>query len=260
MTNVDRYEPGLPCWVDLMTSDAEAARRFYGELFGWTFHVGPPESGPYSTALLGGRKVAGLGPKPPGASFPTQWSVYFAVEHAEHTADKIGHNGGQVMMGPMDVFTEGRMAMAVDPLGAVFGIWQPQNHLGAQATAEAGTMVWHEVYSSDGARAREFYAAVFGWEARRLEGDRQLEYYTFQQGAQVFGGIMQSTERWPEPGSPHWISYFQVEDSDASAARCQDLGGRVVVAPFDTPYGRVAVLNDPQGGQFAIIAPSPSAR
>ncbi|HYT25105.1 MAG TPA: VOC family protein, partial [Actinomycetota bacterium] len=45
MAEVKSYAPGTPSWVDLMTSDPEGARAFYGELFGWEFEIGGPETG-----------------------------------------------------------------------------------------------------------------------------------------------------------------------------------------------------------------------
>src|SRR5690349_2819557 len=131
MTTVDKHTPGTCCWIDLMTSDTEGARRFYASLFDWSFEVGPPESGPYTICFRGGKRVAGIGPKPPGAPMPSAWTPYLATEDLDATLARIKSAGGNVAMGPMDVFEEGRMAIVSEPTGGVFGLWQPKRHTGA---------------------------------------------------------------------------------------------------------------------------------
>lgn len=247
MTRIDKHVAGTVCWADLMTSDAEQARNFYKALFDWTFAIGGPESGYYAMANLGDDHVAGLGPLPPGATFPSAWSVYFAAADLDATAQRIRTNGGIVVMGPMDVMEEGRMAMCVDPTGAAFGVWQPKRHTGAQIVDEPGTMTWREVMTPDPAKAQAFYAKVFGLDAKKLEGD--MDYWTLQQGEHFVGGVCKSERAY-------WRTYFAVADTDAAAARIKELGGTVSTEPFDSPYGRVAFVADPTGAAFAIIKPA----
>lgn len=251
MTKTNKHDPGTVCWVDLMTSDAEKARNFYKAMFDWTFAVGGPESGYYSMANLGEDHVAGLGPIPEGMKMPSAWSVYFCTDNVDTTAERVKANGGKVMMGPMDVMDEGRMAVLADPTGAVFGAWQPMKHTGAERIDEPGAMCWYEVYTTDAAKARDFYCKVFNLEPKKLEG-AEVDYWTFHKGPKTVGGCMKMTEHMA--GMPsHWNTYFAVKDCDAAAKRVAELGGKVMAPPFDTPYGRMSAVFDPIGAAFCVI-------
>jgi predicted enzyme related to lactoylglutathione lyase len=252
MPEVKQHQPGTPCWLDLMVPDVEKARAFYGALFGWDFQVGGPETGHYTLGLLGGRMAAGIGQIPPGAGFPAAWTVYFAVNDASATAESIKARGGQVMVGPMDVMGEGRMAIAADPTGAVFGIWQPQRHKGAGVVNEPGSMAWTEVATRDAARARDFYAAVFALEPQKMDAP-DLHYWTLHKAQPAVCGVMQMTDEFPKDIPPHWMAYFAVPDTEAAVRTIVERGGAQKVPPFDTPYGRVAVVSDPFGAVFSVI-------
>lgn len=260
MSKIDRHIPGTPSWGDLMTPDPEGARKFYGGLFGWTFAGGDDASmGFYAQCQIDGRNVAGMGKMPEGSPMPSAWSVYFDGVDADALAARIGENGGQVMMGPMDVMDFGRMLVAADPTGAVFGVWQGKSHTGAQLVDEPGSMCWHEVNTRDAVKAKDFYGKVFGLETRKLEAPG-VEYYTLHQGEKTAGGVLQMDAHWPAELPPHWMVYFAVADVEASAARIEALGGKVGVKPFDTPYGRMAVATDPWGAHFTIMVPSSAAK
>ena len=103
------YEPGTPSWVDLTTPDLEASLRFYGELFGWEFEDAGEEAGHYHQALLRGKRVAGIGPNPPGSPPMTFWSTYFSGSDVDAHAKAITEAGGTVSFGPTDVMDQGRM-------------------------------------------------------------------------------------------------------------------------------------------------------
>jgi predicted enzyme related to lactoylglutathione lyase len=256
MTKIDKHVPGTVTWVDLMTTDPTGVQKFYGELFGWTFDIGGPETNHYAMAKLGGANVGGVGPQPPGAQFPPAWSVYFASDDVDATIAKVKELGGNLVMGPMDVMEEGRLAFFADPTGAHFGVWQAKRHHGAQVIDEPGAMCWHEVATPDAAKARDFYCRLFGLEPQKMQTDQaNFEYYTLHKGPKVVGGVLQMTKEWAGV-PPHWMSYFAVADTDDAAKKITALGGKVSVPPFDTPYGRIAVVNDPSGAVFSIIKQS----
>jgi predicted enzyme related to lactoylglutathione lyase len=236
-----------------MTSDAEKARNFYKALFDWTFVIGGPESGYYSMANLGDDHVAGLGPLPQNMDMPSMWSVYFASADIDATAARVKAYGGHVTLGPMDVMEEGRMALCVDSTGAVFGVWQPKRHIGAMRVDQPGTMAWREVVSVDAAKARDYYANVFGLTAQPVEG---MEYWTLHKGDTVVCGVMQANNIMHSGMPSHWMTYFAVSDTDAAAKKLQELGGKLFTGPFDSPYGRIATAADPMGAAFSIIKPS----
>jgi uncharacterized protein len=246
-----RFAHGTPSWVDLMTT--EGATAFYGALFGWDMEVGPAGNGFYTMAHLRGLPVAGIGEQQPGEGGPVAWTVYFAVDDLDETLDKIKNAGGAVFLGPLDVMDQGRMAVAADPTGAVFGMWQAGQHAGARVIEEPGAMCWREVNTRDTAAARSFYRAVFGHDPKPLPGD--LDYTTLHLGDdKAIAGIMGMGAEFPPDVPPHWLTYFAVADADAAADTIRANGGQVLHGPFDSDFGRIAVVQDPQGGVFSIIA------
>lgn len=256
MSSVTRHLPGTPCWIDLSTSDIASARAFYGALFGWEIDPGSAAFGGYTTARRDGKRIAGLVPAQPGSGFPSAWSVYFASDDAAATAAAITANGGQLMVPPMVVGDHGTMAVAVDPTGAVFGVWQPNQHTGAELVSEPGTLSWCEVNTRDAEAAVAFYGKVFDLIGERLETPMPTAYYTLHKGvgSDAVAGVLQMTEHWAGV-PPHWMVYFAVPDIGAAADQVEALGGKVVVAAFDTPAGRLSIVNDPQGAVFTLIQP-----
>ena len=250
MTKIDKHPPGTVTWVDLMTSDPEKARAFYTSVFGWQFEVGGPETGGYAMAKLDGRNVGGIGGYPPGQQMPPAWSVYFASDDLDATIAKAKQLGANVMMGPMDIMDQGRLAFFIDPTGAAFGVWQAMKHTGAQTIDEPGAMCWREVNTRDAKGAIDFYAKLLGLEPKKLEGG--MEYWTLHKGPTTVGGVMAMTKEW-EGVPPHWMNYFAVKDTEAACKAIEAAGGKVSVPSFDTPYGRIAVVNDPQGAVFSVI-------
>jgi predicted enzyme related to lactoylglutathione lyase len=260
MPKTDKHAPATPVWIDLMCDDTEKARAFYGQLFGWTFEVGPPESGPYVICFQGGARVAGMGKKPPGTPMPTAWTMYLAVDDADASVTQIKEAGGAVFMGPMDVFEEGRMAIAADPTGGVFGLWQPKRHTGFQVVNEPGAFAYTELYTRDLEKAKAFFTKAFGYSAVNMDG---MPYVTLHLGADqktVAGGIMQMDEKQFPPGVPsHWNVYLATTNTDETVGKVTSLGGQVMAPPFDSPYGRIAVVQDPQGAVFSLIKLSEKA-
>lgn len=257
--HVDSHKPGTPAWMDLMTDNQQGAMTFYGALLGWTFEVGGAESGGYAMAFKNGRMAAGIGQKSPQMQFPNAWTVYFGVENAEATIERVKANGGQAITPVMDIPHAGRMAMVADNTGAPVGLWQPSRHKGAQIIDEPGAMTWYEVNTRDAEKARHFYARVFDLEAVKMDVPG-MTYWMLNRGEKTHAGILQMNERWPQDVPPHWMGYFAVEDADEAAAKVTELGGKVMVPPFDSPYGRLSVAHDPQGAVFSVIKLSQMAQ
>src|SRR5262245_15846570 len=256
MSEVSSYQAGMPAWVDLMTSDPEGARRFYGELYGWEFQVGPAETMHYTNCLVRGHRVAGMGGDPAPEGMPTAWTTYIASDDVDDTISRITAAGGRLNTGPMDVMDQGRMAIAVDPTGAVFGLWQAGKHSGATLVNEPGAVSWNELQTGDLDAAQAFYTALFGYTWEEAPGE--VRYATFSVGGHMAGGALAMPEEWHagDRPNPRWLTYFAVDDADAAAASTGRLGGDVLFPPQDLPFGRFAVLRDPQGATFNAIRPS----
>lgn len=257
---------GVPCWVDAMLPDVEGGKRFYGDLFGWTFEEGGgggagAEYGRYAQAYSEGLPVAALAPKADGR-MPTVWTVYVATPDAAALAERIKRAGGSMITEVMPVGPFGTMGLAADPEGAVFGLWQAGTHQGFGKRQRPGSYCWSEVYSRDKALVDPFYENVFGYGGFDLDFDG-TDFRTWSPagaaagpGTAIGGRSVMSpaTDGYSRPETPpHFLVYFNVDDADATAAAVTRLGGRVQLPPHDIPYGRIAVLRDNQGATFAVL-------
>jgi predicted enzyme related to lactoylglutathione lyase len=181
------------------------------------------------------------------------WTTYLATADADATAAKIKGAGGQLVMEPMDVMDAGRMAVAVDPAGAVFGLWQARAFLGAQIVNESGAMVWNEQMSHDFEASKAFYAAVFGYEYNDMSTDR-FSYAIFKVDGRDVGGIGGYHSGLLDDTPATWRVFFSATDTDATTAVAQAKGGSVVWEPEEHPSGRLSTVTDDQGAHFSILA------
>ncbi|MFC6287890.1 VOC family protein [Nocardioides sp. GCM10027113] len=248
------YAPGEPAWVELFTTDVEGARRFYGDLFGWTSEAAGEEYGGYVTFERDGAPVAGCMHND-GSMGPETWSVYLASDDVTATAERAREHGGQVVVEPMQVGEMGHMAFLVDPAGAGIGVWQAGQHTGMGALGAPGTPAWFETLSTDYRASTTFYRDVFGWDLHVESDSDEFRYSTLGQGEQARAGIMDASA-FAGPEGSSWRFYVAVEDADAAVSRVEELGGATVHSAEDTPYGRVAVVADPAGVRFSLLGPA----
>jgi predicted enzyme related to lactoylglutathione lyase len=244
------YAPGIFCWVELTTPDEASAKAFYGELLGWAWQDDPlPGGGTYTMLTKDGKRVAGLHQPAPERAGPPAWLSYVSVAEADAAAARAAELGAGVLAGPFDVMEAGRMAVIQDPQGAVFGIWQPRAHHGAQLVNDPGALSLNQLNTGDLDAAREFYKALFGWRIEVAVEDPP--YWGIYNGESLNGGLMPLP---PDASAPsHWLAYFTIADLDAAATGIPARGGQVLVPPMVVPSGRILVATDPQGAAFALF-------
>jgi predicted enzyme related to lactoylglutathione lyase len=239
---------GVPCWTDLMAPDVTTASAFYADVLGWTFQAPSDDDGGYVIAEANAAAAAGIGPQRDGAR--AAWTLYFATDDADRSAAAVVEHGGAMLRTPGDVGPLGRMGIAADPTGAPFGLWQAGTHIGVGVTNEPGGLTWEDLRTPDPGTARTFYSALFGYRVETIPdgGDYRV---VFRPGEEApLGGIggMMGADDTP----PHWVVYFAVADAQAAVTAAERAGGTVVVPPYDTPYGVMAGLADPDGAAFCI--------
>ncbi|HYI12478.1 MAG TPA: VOC family protein [Thermoanaerobaculia bacterium] len=249
MPHVTSHPPGSFCWVELGTTDVNAARTFYTQLFGWTVNEIPMgEFGVYTIFQKDGRDCAAgyeLMSNQPGV--PPNWLSYVAVADTDAAVGKAKGLGAAVVSEPMDVFDSGRMAVLADPQGAVFAVWQAKEHIGVQIRDEPDTLCWNELQVRDLEAAKKFYPALFPWRMKESP-----EYTEWHLGENAVGGMIVS--QWPPEVPSVWLPYFAVTDCEGTVAKSGSLGGSTIVPPMEIAnVGRMAVLSDPQGAVFAVI-------
>jgi predicted enzyme related to lactoylglutathione lyase len=273
MAERDGYIHGVPCAVDTSQPDPEEAVGFYGSLFGWEFEdVMPPESERrYFVARLRGLDVAAVGSLPEAGPRTAMWNTYFWVDSADETASKVRDAGGGVVSEPVDVPPDaGRTAVFTDPEGALFRVWQAKENKGAQIVNEPGTLNLNGLNTRDVRGAKSFYGSLFGWRTIDVNGfemwtlpgfgdflerdnpdlrEQMAEADAPEGFEDVVGSINPIADDQPDTPA-HWSVTFAVDDADATAAKATELGGKVIVPPFDAPWVRMTVIGDPQGATF----------
>lgn len=250
------HAPGTFCWADLATTDPAAARKFYGNLFGWGGQEIPlGQDMSYTLFQVGGRDVAGMGglmPEQVAQGVPPHWMAYVASADVDRSAERAGQSGGAVLMPPMDVMDSGRMTMVRDPEGAIVALWQPKNHPGFGRRDEPNSLCWVELAVRHVDRAGAFYTHLFDWTTETTQM-ASGPYTMFKLGEQTVGGMWMIPANLPDV-PPHWMVYFNVTDCDATFAQALSMGGREILPATDIPgVGRFATLKDPQGAVFSII-------
>jgi predicted enzyme related to lactoylglutathione lyase len=262
MTRIDKHNPGSFCWIELSTTDQNAAKTFYGSLFGWAVNdipMGP--DGTYTIFKLQGGDVSAactLRPEQRSQGVPANWMIYVAVDSADSATARAAQVGGKVLAPAFDVMDVGRMAVIEDPTGAAFCVWQAKRHVGVTVTGVDGTLCWADLSTPDQARAGKFYADLFGWKLSvDTDDDPPSGYLHIQNGEDFIGGIPPGAHRDPHT-PPHWLPYFQISNCDATAAKAKQLGAKFYLEPMTMEnVGRFAIIADPQGAGFAIFQSMP---
>ena len=249
MSEKTSYAPGEPIWTDLSSPDLAVSKAFYGPLLGWTAEAPEDRFGGYASWLKDGRKIAGLMPVM-SPDQPPSWTTYVCSEDADKTVALVESSGGTIIAPPMAVDDLGRLAVLTDPSGAVFGIWEPGTHHGAELFAEPGAPCWFELTSQDPAAAASFYSSVFAWSVKTSE-----EYVELQLDGQSVAGVTDPTQGTP----PGWLPYFGVDDPAAKAREAEQLGGTVVLPLAEWPGGACSIVRDPHGAVLGLITQEPSA-
>jgi predicted enzyme related to lactoylglutathione lyase len=255
-TRTSPWPAGMPCWADLTTPDVGVAQEFYAAVFGWSFPPPERDHGGYVIAQTGGNAVAGIGP-PQNDEEPSAWTLYLASDDTDETGAAVSANGGTVMVPPGDVGPLGRMLIASDAAGGVFGVWQAGTHIGWSLVNEPGGVAWEDLRSTDPDAARTFYRAVFGYDFHALPGAGP-DYTTFHlSGDEVPLGGMGGMYGAPDGTPSHWLVYFSVTDVDAAVRAAEGNRAQVLAPAFDTPFGRMGALVDPGGAVFWIAHTNP---
>jgi predicted enzyme related to lactoylglutathione lyase len=254
MTTRSAAPIGSPCWADLWTSDVEGSRKFYADLLGWEAQEPSPEFGGYFMFTRNGAPVAGGMGDMGDMKADNSWKVYLATDDIAKTLETAEAEGARVVAPAMAVADLGTQAVLIDPTGATVGAWQPGTFHGFSVIDEPGAPDWFELLTRDYAKAVAFYRSAFRWDTNTVGDSDQFRYSVMRNpsGDGELAGIMDAGAFLPDGLPSHWSVYFEVDGIDATAERAVALGGSVVTAPQDTPYGRLATLTDTAGAHFKL--------
>jgi len=249
------HHVGKVILLELVTPDLDAAKRFYGGLFGWSFRDIAAGTTHYAEASLDGRPVAGLiqRPVPPGKQRQPAWLSFFAVEDVD-AAEKVAvQHGAKVLFPPHSFPDRGREAVFADPQGAVFAVLASSSGDPPDFLAEPGEWIWSSLITSDPDTDAAFYQTLFGYDVFELPANPGTEHLLLASHNYARASANSLPRKAPD-AAPHWLNYVRVTDAEAMAAKVVALGGRVLVAPrVDRHGGKVAVVADPQGAAFGLL-------
>lgn len=256
--------PSSFIWYELLTSDADAAARFYAALLRWTSADSGQPGIDYRYLSMQGVPIGGLMTLPLGASdagMRPSWLGYVSVPNVDSSVASFVAAGGAVLMPAVDLPGIGRIAMVADPQGAALYVMAP---IGAGpatsfAPGKAGHGGWHELHARDAQAALAFYANQFGWrKVAELDMGPMGAYLQFDCGSGAMaGGIIKD----PSAARPYWLYCFNVEDIDAARTRLLANGGTVLMDRHQVPTGEWIIrASDPQGAVFVLIGPKHAGR
>lgn len=233
----------------------DQGRAFYTGLFGWTAVDSPgSESMPYTMFMLEEKAVAGMEPlrqEDMAAGQPPVWSSYVLVDDVDATAARAKELGAVLSMEPTEIMDAGKMFRAVDPVGAAIGFWEAGEHGGAGVFNLPGAMSWNELACRDVEGAKAFYTNLLGW-GIDVQQYGEFTYTAVTVNGRVNGG-MYDMAGLPDEIPAHWFVWFTVDGTEEAVERARGLGAAVQREPWDSPFGRMAVLSDPQGPAFGIV-------
>ncbi len=243
-------------WYELITSDTEAAGRFYADVVGWTVHKMPPYDGPqYTTFNLGDVGIAGM----LNVAGHIGWIGYIAVDDVDAHIEKVTEAGGALLRPAQDIPGMLRFAVLADPQGAAIVLFTPNPAMPSPARPEpptSGTIGWHELYTSDLEGGFSFYQKLFGWtKLNDMDMGPHGIYRIFDEGEgkeMGSGGMMTKAPNIPVSC---WNFYFNVDSIQAALQRVTDGGGKVVNGPMQVPGGGWIIQGvDPQGAMFSLVS------
>jgi predicted enzyme related to lactoylglutathione lyase len=238
----------------LVTTDTAAGRNFYTGLFGWTAREQAIQpAGVYVLLEKGDRNVvAGIAARRPEQPLHSHWLLFVAVSNVDEAASKARSLGGNMLAAPHDAMPLGRVAILQDPMGAIFGAREDTRHANIRAANDQGALVWTELVAPNANTARDFYSRLFDWGVELRPTTSSPEPYTnFMRGNSQAAGMIQLA---PDVMPPQWLPYFGTPDANASTADAERLGASTLVPPSDVAGARFAILEDPQGAPFGVIA------
>ncbi len=244
------HPSGTFCWAQLHSARPELAAEFYARLMGWTSQPIAHSPG-HRLFLSQGRAAAALSPLA-DPKVPPHWLPYVAVEDVDATCSLIKKARGRVVMAPFEAQQAGRMAVACDPTGAYFCLWQARDHAGAAVVSEVGGMAWHELITSHPQKASRFYCRVFGWQPRQFSlGNIPYTMHTLAE--RQVAGMMPKPKGVAMPSL--WIVYFQVADYATAIQQCSQGGGQATMQAIEIEgVGCFCTLLDAEGAPFAVLS------
>lgn len=244
--------PGKFVWADLVTEDVPTARKFYAQLFGWTFQ----DIGNYAIALNDERPLCGMFQRPQPANQPQakpRWLGFISVSSVERAERAVTKAGGRMLAAPRKMPQRGEQAVFADAEGAVFGVIKSSSGDPQDFLPEPGDWIWIQLLSRDARKAAGFYSSVAGYDViENATGGQSGDFVLASKG------YARATVRTIPPAraqvQPNWLPFVRVKNVGESVAQAKQLGGKALIEPKPELFGgKVAVIADPTGAAIGLL-------
>jgi predicted enzyme related to lactoylglutathione lyase len=246
-------KPNKHCWYELITTDQDAAEKFYADVVGWGMQDSGMPGMRYTIIHADKHPVGGVMSMENGP--PPVWLGYIAVDDVDACAKRVTDAGGTIHKAPEDIPDVGRFAVVTDPQGAAFVLFTPgpNSQFDPLPYMTPGTTGWHELHTTDWEGAWGFYSGLFGWaKDEAMDMGAMGTYQLFKTDANPVGAMFNS----PATPRPLWLYYFSVPSIEGAKAKVEAGGGKVVNGPMEVPGGMWVInATDPQGALFALVGP-----
>lgn len=248
MPIIKEHAPGMPCWIDSMVSNSEdrlALIDFFSSVFGWEFDMGTADMGYYSIARSNGEAVLGIGEQADGRGV---WVTYFTTDDIQGACQMVSEQGGQIFFPPIQIMTLGWMALAMDPAGAIHGLWEPIDFHGFGVMYEPNSLGWFDHVSEDTDAVNKYYQRVL--DAGSME---EGEMKVLTRGDQWFASISHGNR---EEQPAQWMPVYVVDSLDRIKSKVRDLGGEIIIEEMEVPGSSISVFREPVMKNYITVMAS----
>ncbi len=243
--------PGKFVWYDLMTTDIEAVKKFYGGLFGWKFEDVGTVDFPYTIIMNNATSIGGIFAldKTRSKADQSQWISFLSVRNMDDAIEYVKSNNGKIYTQPFDLPDRGKVAVVIDPQGAVLALVNSSNGDTKDDDPVYNEWLWTELWTDDVDASLEFYNGMLGYENKFYMTQAETKYYVFRNENKGRAGMVKIML---DGVKPNWMPYIAVKDPSETISKVEKLGGKVLIDQEGIAGNRAAIIADPSGGVFTV--------
>lgn len=243
--------PGKFVWRDLMTDDISSVKKFYSELFGWTYIDVGESDNDYSVVLHEGKPIAGifkLRDVKAEQRF-SQWISYLSVTDMNQAINYTKASGGSIYRESFELPNRGALSFVFDSQKAVLAFVKSSSGDPKDADPIYNEWFWTELWTNDVKNSVNFYTELFGYNQRTFDTRAENQYHVLEKENRPRAGIVKIPF---ENVKPHWMPYIAVENPSEIVKKVEQLGGTVYLGTEGIVGNNAAIIADPSGAVFTV--------
>jgi predicted enzyme related to lactoylglutathione lyase len=250
-TQTKEFHPGKFIWRDLMTDDVPAAKKFYSELFGWTYLNLGESDNDYSVVLYDGKPIAGIFKlRDVEAEHKySQWISYLSVIDMNQAINYTKASGGSIYKEPFELPNRGTVSFVFDSQNAVLAFVKSSSGDPKDGDPVYNEWLWTELWTNNVENSVKFYTGLFGYDYKKFDTRAANKYLVLEKEKRPRAGIIEIPF---ENVKPHWMPYLAVKDPSEIVNRVEQLDGTVYLSTEGIAGNNAAVIADPSGAVFTV--------